>query len=73
MKTALNTINIPRRFTKGKELVILTKDEYNRLVKHKEETIEVLRIIAEEEKAYREGKTISASSLEQALKTYGIH
>ncbi|MEK6647419.1 MAG: hypothetical protein AABY84_12185 [Candidatus Firestonebacteria bacterium] len=68
MKTIDTPISIPKRITKGKELVVLTKDEYNRLVETKKETLQILQIIAEGEKAYREGKTIVASSLKQALK-----
>lgn len=70
MKTVENVVSIPKRLTAGKELVVLTKDEYERIVKHREETLEALRIITEGEKTYREGKTIVASSLEQALKLY---
>ena len=70
MKIAESIVSIPRRLTKGEELVVLTKEEYTRIVRHNEETSEVLRIIAEGEKAYREGKTITASSLKQALKLY---
>jgi hypothetical protein len=69
MKSA-EIINIPKRFTEGKELVVLTKEEYERIVKHREETLQVLHIIAEGEKAYREGKTITASSLDEALNLY---
>ena len=70
MKTVENVISIPKRLTKGKELVVLTKDEYKHIIKHREEVMQVLRIIVEGEKAYRNGKTITASSLEEALKLY---
>lgn len=59
--------------TKGKELVVLTKDEYERLTHNNKEITKALRIIAEGERAYRRGKTIKANSLEEALKTYAKH
>lgn len=72
MKTKIdsNVVNIPQKLTGGKELVILPRDEYERLVQRNQEIVEVLRIIAEGEKAYREGKTIATSSLDEALKIY---
>ncbi len=70
MKTVLEHINIPKRLTKGKELVVLTKEEYERLVKRREEMVHALRVIAEGEKSHREGKTIRAASLEEALRLH---
>ncbi len=70
MKTVLEHINIPKRLTKGKELVVLTKEEYERLVQRREETLHALRVIAEGERAHREGKTLQASSLEEALRLH---
>jgi phage pi2 protein 07 len=64
------TITIPKRITHGEELVLLRKDEYERLIRHKKEIVHALRVIAEGEKAYREGRTIKASSLKEALKIY---
>ena len=64
------TLTIPKRITHGEELVLLRKDEYERLVRHKEEVANALRIIAEGEKAYREGRTIKAFSLKEALKIH---
>lgn len=65
-----NVVNIPKKLTGGKELVVLSRDEYEHLVRRNQEIVEVLRIIAEGEKAYRGEKTISASSLDEALKIY---
>lgn len=63
-------LTIPKRITHGEELVLLRKDEYERLIHHKEEIVHALSVIAEGEKAYREGRTIKASSLKEALKIY---
>ncbi len=63
-------INIPKKLTGGKELVVLSRDEYEHLVRRNQEIVEVLQIIADGEKAYRQGKTIVASSLDEALKIY---
>lgn len=65
-----STLTIPKRITHGDELVLLSKDEYERLVCHKEELAHALRVIAEGEKAHREGRTVKASSLKEALKIY---
>ena len=65
-----NVVNISKKLTGGKELVILSRGEYECLVRRNQEIVEVLRIIAEGEKAHREGKTITASSLDEALKIY---
>ncbi len=64
------TLTIPKRMTRGEELVVLRRDEYEHLIRHAEETAEALRVIAEGEKAFREGRTIKASSLKEALKIY---
>ena len=48
------TLTIPKRITHGDELVLLRKDEYERLIRHKEEIAHALRVIAEGEKAYSE-------------------
>ena len=64
------TLTIPKRMTHGEELVVLRRDEYEDLIRHAEETAEALRVIAEGEKAFREGRTIKASSLKEALKIY---
>lgn len=65
-----HTLTIPKRITHGEELVLLRKDEYERLIHHKEEILHTLKVIAEGEKAYREGRTIKASSVKEALKIY---
>lgn len=64
------TLTIPKRITHGEELVLLRKDEYERLIRYKEEIAHALRVIAEGEKAYRGGRTIKAASLKEALKIY---
>lgn len=64
------TLTIPKQMTHGEELVVLRRDEYEQLIRHTEETAEALRVIAEGEKAFREGRTIKASSLKEALKIY---
>ncbi len=67
MRTVLT---IPKRITNGEELIVLRKDEYERLVHHKEEIAHALKVIAEGEKAYKEGRTIKASSIKEALTLY---
>ena len=63
-------VSIPRRMTHGKELVVLTREEYERIVRRTRDITEALQIIAEGEQAYREGRTLKASSLEEALKLH---
>lgn len=63
-------LTIPKRITHGEELVLLRKDEYERLIHRAEEIAQALRVIADGEKAYREGRTIKACSLKEALKIY---
>lgn len=70
MKNTGSVLTIPKKLTKGEELIVLTRREYENSVRHNREILEVLKIIAEGEQAYREGKTISASSLDEALKLY---
>ena len=64
------TVTIPRRITHGEELVVLPREEYERIIRHNAEVVQALRVIAEGERAHREGKTIKASSLREALKIY---
>lgn len=64
------TLTIPKRITHGEELVLLRKDEYERLIRLNEGIAHALKVIAEGEMAYREGRTIKASSLKEALKIY---
>lgn len=54
---------IPKRLTNGKELVVVPKDEYLRLIKHNAEVKHALKIIAEGEKEFKEGKTRAIKSL----------
>ncbi|MDP2921885.1 MAG: hypothetical protein Q8O12_05940 [Candidatus Omnitrophota bacterium] len=61
---------IPKRLTNGKELVVVPKDVYERLVKHDEEVKHALKIITQGEKDYKEGRALKASSLREALKIY---
>jgi hypothetical protein len=61
---------IPKRLTNGKELVVVQKEEYERLVKHDQEVKHALKVIAQGEKDYREGKAVKASCLKEALKIY---
>jgi len=65
-----HTLTIPKSITHGEELIVVRRSEYERLIQHKEEVRHALRVIAEGEKEYREGKTIKASSLKEALKIY---
>ncbi len=62
---------IPKTLTGGIELVILTRDLYEREVRHGKGIADALHVIAEGERAYREGRTLKASSLEEALKLHG--
>jgi diadenosine tetraphosphate (Ap4A) HIT family hydrolase len=66
-----HVLTVPKRLTHGEELVVLRKDEYERLLRQTEEMCDALKIIAEGEQAYREGRTIKASSLKEALRLYG--
>ena len=61
---------IPKTFTHGMELVILTREVYEREVKRSQEIADALQAIAEGERAYRERRTLKASSLEEALKLH---
>jgi len=64
------TLTIPKTITHGEELVVLARTEYERLIRHREEVAHALRVIAQGEKDYREGKTIRAQTLKEALKIY---
>ena len=68
MKNIGGVMTIPQKLTKGEELIILTRREYENRVRQNKEILKVLKTIAEGEKAYRNGRTIFASSLEEALK-----
>lgn len=63
-------LTVPKRLTHGEELVVLRKDEYERLLRRTEGIADALKIIAEGERAYREGRTVKASSLKEALRLY---
>ncbi|KKT06432.1 MAG: hypothetical protein UV78_C0012G0015 [Parcubacteria group bacterium GW2011_GWA2_43_17] len=63
-------LTISRRITHGEEFVLLRKDEYEQLIRHNQEIAHALKVIAEGEEAYREGRTVKASSLKEALKSY---
>ena len=65
-----SVIAIPRALTHGKELVVLTREAYERDVRHTKEIVEALQIVASGEREYREGRTVRASSLEEALKLH---
>ena len=65
-----SALTIPRRITHGEELVVLPKSEYERIIRCNQEVAHALRVIAEGERAYRDGKTIKASSLKEALSLY---
>ena len=61
---------IPKTLTRGRELVVLTRETYEREVKRGRQIADALQAIAEGERAYREGRTLKASSLEEALKLH---
>ena len=65
-----SVVAIPRTLTHGRELVVLTREEYEREVLHSREVAQALRVIAEGEREYREGRILKASSLEEALKLH---
>ena len=73
MKNLSGVVTIPQKLTKGEELVILTRSEYENSVRQNKEILKVLKTITEGEKAYRNGRTISASSLQEALKYRAKH
>lgn len=66
-------IVIPRALTLGAELVVLTREAYEQEILRGKEIADTLRIIAEGERAYREGRALKASSLEEALKLHAKH
>ena len=66
-------VSIPRRMTHGKELIVLTREEYERIVRRTRDIAEALQILAEGEQAHREGRTLRASSLEEALRLHAKH
>lgn len=63
-------LTIPKSITHGEEFVLLRKDEYEHLIRRNEEIAHALKVIAEGEEAHREGRTVKASSLKEALKIY---
>lgn len=58
---------IPKALTGGMDLIILTRDVYEREVRQGREIANALQLIAEGERAHREGRTLKASSLQKAL------
>ena len=70
MKINHGIITIPPKVTGGEELIILTRQEYERRIRKARGTAKALEIIAEGEQAYRDKRTIQAASLEEALKIY---
>ncbi len=65
-----HTIVIPRRLTHGKDLVVMTREEYERNVHRSDEILHALQVIAEGERAHREGRTVKAASLDEALRRH---
>jgi len=65
-----NSVVIPKTFTRGMELVILTREVYEREVTRSKEIADALQAIAEGERAHREGRTLKAASLDEALKLH---
>lgn len=65
-----SVVSIPRALTHGRELVVLTREEYERKVLRSQEISGALRIIAEGERDYQEGRTLKAASLADALKLH---
>jgi hypothetical protein len=61
---------IPKALTHGIELIVLTRETYEREVKRGKDIARALQVIAEGEHAHREGRTVRASSLEDALKRH---
>ncbi len=60
-------IAIPRALTHGKELVVLTRETYEREVHRAKEIADVLQIVAAGEREHREGRMLRAASLQEAL------
>lgn len=71
-RTARNGVKIviPKALTHGMELIILSRETYEREVRRGKEIADALQVIAEGERAYREGRTLKAASLEEALKLH---
>lgn len=61
---------IPKALTHGMELIVLTRETYEREVKRGKAIADALQAIVEGERAHRKGRTVSASSLEEALKLH---
>ena len=53
-----------------RELVVLDKKEYEHELRHRKELEDALFMIQHGEKELREGKTIAARSLQEAMKKY---
>ena len=63
-------IVIPKTLTHGMELIILSRETYEREVRRGKEIATALQVIAEGERAYRQGRAVKASSLDEALKLH---
>ncbi len=72
----MTTITIPKKITKGEELVVISRGEYNEYVRWKKAvathrtfkpTKAALRDLEEAREEYRHGKTITLHELKQEL------
>ena len=61
---------IPRALTNGKDLVVLTREEYERNIRLSGKILHTLQVIAEGERAHREGRTVKSASLDEALRQH---
>ncbi|MBI4689964.1 MAG: hypothetical protein HY754_06820 [Nitrospirae bacterium] len=57
------TLTIPKRITRGEELIVVRRQEYERLKKHLAEVKDALVKIRQGEKELKEGKTKVIKSL----------
>lgn len=73
MATAQITLKIPAELLhkRGvKELVVMDKKEYEKELKQRKELADALQMVRQGEQELREGKTIVARGLSEAMKKY---
>lgn len=62
-----NTITIPKKITKGEELVVIPRSLYEKFFHREKEIKEVLNKVKRGRKAYKEGKTYIVDSPRKLL------
>lgn len=62
-----NTITIPKKITKGEELVVIPRSLYEKFSRWDKELKEVLAKVKRGKKAYKKGKTYVVKSPQELL------